>query len=80
MKLNNRTIVSSWMGDPMVSSWMGDPMVSSWMGDLMVSGCQDTIFFFFVTHNLLLMYLKILVPNFCVSMEMCSMRIDEICS
>ena len=31
VKLMNRIIVSSWMGDPMVSSWMGDPMAT---------GCQ----------------------------------------
>ena len=31
VKLLNRIIVSSWMGDPMVSSWMVDPMVT---------GCQ----------------------------------------
>ena len=31
VKLSNRIIVSSWMGDPMVSSWMDDPMVT---------GCQ----------------------------------------
>ena len=31
VKLLNRIIVSSWMGDPMVSSWMGDPMAT---------GCQ----------------------------------------
>ena len=31
VKLWNRIIVSSWMGDPMVSSWMGDPMAT---------GCQ----------------------------------------
>ena len=31
VKLLNRIIVRSWMGDPMVSSWMGDPMAT---------GCQ----------------------------------------
>ena len=49
-----------------------DLIVSSWMGDPMVSGCQ--------VQNLLLMFLKILVPIFCVSMEMCSMGIEEVCS
>ena len=44
---------------------------------------MDLIFccvFFFFTQNLLLMFLKILVPNFCVPMEMCSMGIEEVCS
>ena len=31
VKLLNRIIVCSWMGDQMVSSWMGDPMAT---------GCQ----------------------------------------
>ena len=35
---------------------------------------------FFFTQNLLLMFHKILVPNFCVSMEMCSMEREEVCS
>ena len=42
---------------------------------------SDFFFFdFFFTQNLLLMFLKILVQKFCVSMETCSMGIEEVCS
>ena len=41
---------------------------------------MDLNFVFFCTQNLLLMFLKILVPNYCVSMETCSMGIEEVCS
>ena len=37
-------------------------------------------FSFFFAQNLLLMFLKNLVPNFCVSMEMCNIVIEQICS
>ena len=39
-----------------------------------------TFFDFFFTQNLLLMFLKILVQKLCVSMETCSMGIEEVCS
>ena len=57
-------------------------LVSSWMGDPMVSGCHahghgSEFFAFFFTQNLLLMFLKILVPNFCVSMETCCIGIEK---
>ena len=39
---------------------------------------MDLIFFFF-TQNLLLMFLKSLVSNDCVSIETCSMGIEEVC-
>ena len=66
VKLSSKTIVSCCMGDPM---GMGDPMVIDVM---------DLIFCaFFFTLKLLLMFLKILVPNLCVSMETCSMGTEK---
>ena len=64
MKLSDMIIVSSWMGDP----------IGTWVINL--------IFFliFFFTQNLLLMFLKILVQNFCISIEACSMGIEEVYS
>ena len=41
---------------------------------------SDLFLDFFFTQNLLLMFLKILVQQFCVSMEMCSIGIEEVCS
>ena len=61
VKLLNRIIVSSWMGDPMATSCQAH---GSWI-------CFFLDFFF--TKNLLLMFLKILVQKFCVSMETCNM-------
>ena len=58
---------------------MGDPMVSEWLSGTWVMDLKY-FFAFFFTQNLLLTFLKILLPNFCVSMETCSMGIVEVCS
>ena len=51
---------------------------SSW-----VCGCQAHTWvmnLFFFTRKLLLMFLKILAPSFCVSMVTCSLGIEVVCS
>ena len=70
MKLSSKTIV--------VSICISDPMG---MGDPNGNWRHESVFcVFFFTLNLLLMFLKILIPSLCVSMDTCSVGTEEVCS
>ena len=74
VKLLNRTIVSSWMGDTMVSSWLGDQLAVRHMGH------GSNFFGFFLYTKFTSNVSQILVQKFCVSMEKCSIGIEEVFS